>query len=110
MKEIGINEDEEHEQKITEYIMEKKYLGNIHNLKILGKAKFLEFIGGKEIIKINSHIEELKFIGGNIKLIIRAPIDKLIIVGGESLIYIYPIQNMEEPQKNKIGEMKTIGG
>ena len=110
MNAIVINEEEEQEQKITEYITTKKYIGDTHNIKFLGKAKFLEFIGGREIIKINSHIEELKFIGGNVKLIIRAPIDKLTIVGGDSLIYIYPIQNMEDPQKNKIGEMKIIGG
>jgi hypothetical protein len=38
---------------------------------------------------------------------VRAPINKLSITGGESLVYIYPLQNMES---NKIEEIKIIGG
>ena len=107
MNDIQINEEEENEIKITEYVKEKKCIGGINNLKILGKAKFIEFIGGQKIIRVNSFIEELKFIGGNIKLVVRAPINKLSITGGESLIYIYPFQNMES---DKIEEIKIIGG
>ena len=91
MNDIQINEEEENEIKITEYIKEKKCIGGINNLKTSGKAKFIEFIGGQKIIKANSFIEELKFIGGNIKLVVRAPFNKLSITGGESLIYIYPL-------------------
>ena len=102
--------EEENEQKITEYITQRKYMeGNI-NIKILGKAKFIEFIGGNKIIKINSHVEELKIIGGNSKLIIRSPIDNLSVVGGESLIYIHPFPHNENQQNNKIGIMKVVGG
>lgn len=93
---------------LTEYIQEKKYMGNHTNIKFLGKAKFLQFIGGRNVIKINSYVENLKIVGGNLKLIIRDQIDKLSIIGGESLIYIHPIPDNQ--QKDKIGEMKLVGG
>ena len=110
MNEIEINEEEENEQKITEYIEEKKIMEGKTNIKILGGAKFLEFIGGRNIIKINSKVEELKIVGGDLKLIIRAFINKLTVIGGKSLIYIHPIQNMENNQNNKIDIMKIVGG
>ena len=111
MNVIEINEEEENEQKITEYITEKKYMED-KNIKILGKAKFLEFIGGTNIIKINSHVEELKIIGGSSKIIIRSPIDQLKVVGGTALVYIHHFQNDDNNNnnKNQIGIMKIIGG
>ena len=110
MQAIEINEEEENEQKITEYIREKKYMEGRINIKFLGKAKFIEFIGGSKIIKINSEVEELKIVGGNSKLIIRSQINKLSMIGGESLIYIHQFQNMDNPKNNKIGTMKIVGG
>ena len=48
--------------------------------------------------------------GGELKLIIRAQIDKFNISGGNNLIYIYPVQNTENPEQNKIGKIKISGG